>query len=76
MDYKHYDGSKKKYRMEDEVDCDCDCECECEHGHGNGRQVDGSGVEVAGATINSTVAIIVEQEDDAEDLDDFFASLE
>ena len=66
--------------MEDEVycdcDCDCDCKCECEHEHGNGRQVDGSGVEVAGATINSTVAIIVEQEDDAEDLDDFFASLE
>ena len=64
MDYKHYGGSKKKYRMEDEVDCEC--ECECEHGPGNGRQVDSSGVEVAGAA----------QEDDAEDLDDFFASLE
>ena len=60
MDYKHYGSSKKTRRMEDEVDC--------EHG-----QV-GSGVEVAGAAINT--AAIVEQEDDAEDLDDFFASLE
>jgi len=69
MDYKHYGGSTKKNRMEDEVDC------EGEHGHGHhGRQVD-SGVEVAGAAIN-TAAIIVEQGDDAEDLDDFFASLE
>jgi len=60
MDYKHYGSSKKTRRMEDEVDC--------EHG-----QV-GSGVEVAGAAINT--AAIVEQEDAAEDLDDFFASLE
>lgn len=72
MDYKHYGGSKKKDRMEDEVDC----EGEHDHGHGrgHGRQVD-SGVEVAGAAIN-TAALFVEQGDDAEDLDDFFASLE
>jgi len=60
MDYKHYGGSKKKYRMEDEVDCE--------------RGQVGSGVEVAGAAINT--AAIVEQEDDVEDLDDFFASLQ